>query len=189
MSDGSVSKGSRWRQFWLMVPFFLIGIAIPVYYFGFTGDGPMEIAPLEPTFQPGPPTQAPDQETSQRRGNRFPVVEFMRRLFSDAIDSYVSPSLSKPVIAIGTLTVLFVVGFLVIRLVIGLFRGAVSGFFSFLIHKAAGPMFMGFLAVGSTWGIHETVFREYGMGWAAATISITAAIATLFALAGVRVRG
>lgn len=188
MSEGSGSRGSRWRHFWLMLPFFLIGMAIPIYYFGFTGDGPMEIAPLEPTYSPAPPSAEPEQ-TFQRRGSRFPVVGFMRRLFSNAIDSYVSPNLSKPVIAIGVLGVLFVVGYLVIRLIIGLFRGALSGVFGFLVHKAAGPMFMGFLAVGSTWGIHEAVFREYGMAWAAATISIVAAVATLLALAGVRVRG
>jgi uncharacterized membrane protein len=50
-------------------------------------------------------------------------------------------------------------------------------------------MFMGFLAVGSTWGIHQTVADQFGLTWAATTVSITAAIATLFALAGVRIRG
>jgi len=184
----SGSRGSRWRHFLIMVPFFLIGIAIPVYFFGFTGDGPPQMVPVERTYQPLPPSAEPDQETFQRRGTRFPIVGFMRRLFSDAIDSYVSPSLSKPVIALGTLAILFALGYLVIRLIIGLFRSTLSGMFSFLVHKMAGPMFMGFLAVGSTWGIHEAVFREYGMAWAAATISIVAAIATLLALAGVRVR-
>jgi hypothetical protein len=47
-------------------------------------------------------------------------------------------------------------------------------------------MFMGFLAVGSTWGIHQTVAEQFGMGWAAVTVAMTAAVATLFALAGIR---
>jgi hypothetical protein len=183
----SERRGSRWTRFLMMLPFFLIGIAIPVYFYGFSGDGPPDIAIGERSFEPAP-AAAPDEETTQRRGQRFPIVGFMRRLFSDAIDNYVSPSLSKPVIAIGMLGVIFVVGYLVIRLLIGLFRGALSGTFSFLVHRAAGPMFMGFLAVGSTWGIHETVFREYGMAWAAATVSIVAAVATLLALAGVPLR-
>jgi uncharacterized membrane protein len=49
-------------------------------------------------------------------------------------------------------------------------------------------MFMGFMAVGSTWGIHQTIAQQFGMTWAAATVSITAAVATLFALAGVKLR-
>ena len=49
-------------------------------------------------------------------------------------------------------------------------------------------MFMGFLAVGSTWGIHQTVAEQFGMTWAAVTVAMTAAVATLFALTGVKLR-
>jgi hypothetical protein len=58
----------------------------------------------------------------------------------------------------------------------------------FLAHKAAAPMFMGFLAVGSTWGIHQTIAQQLGMTWAAATVTLTAAIASLFSLAGVKLQ-
>ena len=79
-------------------------------------------------------------------------------------------------------------GFIALRLVLAIVAGTVGSFLAFLVHKAAGPMFMGFLAVGSTWGIHQTIAEQFGMQWAATTVSLTAAVATLFALAGVKVR-
>jgi hypothetical protein len=185
-------KGSRWRHFLLMLPFFLIGVAIPVYFFGFSGDGPPAATSMsEPSFAPAPGAAPEDGQFSprMRRGERFGVVAFARDLFERAVDSYVSPNVSPLTVKLGLLVVLFAVGYFVLRLVLALVTGALGGVFGFLIHKAAGPMFMGFLAVGSTWGIHQTVAQEFGMGWAAATVSITAAVATLFALAGVRVRG
>ena len=95
---------------------------------------------------------------------------------------------SPLLIKLGLLGGLFVVGFFIVRILLQVLTGAMGTIGNFLIHKAAGPMFMGFLAVGSTWGIHQTVASEFGMTWAAATIAVTAAIATLFALAGVRIR-
>lgn len=190
----SVRSGSRWRHFLMMLPFFLIGVAIPVYFFGFSGDGPPQVAPMSETFSPAPPGAAPDDYSAPgdrsyaERPQRFGVVTFVRDVFERAVDSYVSPSLSPLTIKLGTLAVLFVAGFIVLRIILALVSGALGSFFGFLIHKAAAPMFMGFLAVGSTWGIHQTVADQFGMAWAAATVSITAAIAALFALAGVRVR-
>ena len=181
-------KGSRWRHFLLMLPFFLIGVAIPVFFYGFSGDGPPEIVPASESFRP-----EPDAYSAQRSVEPNPdadgVVSFSRSVFDRAVDRYVSPSLSPLVIKLGLLGILFVGGFFLVRVILALIAGALGGAFSFLVHKAAGPMFMGFLAVGSTWGIHQTVAQQFGMTWAAATVSITAAIATLFALAGVRVRG
>jgi hypothetical protein len=78
--------------------------------------------------------------------------------------------------------------FVAVRVLLALVTGAVGGVLSFIIHKAAAPMFMGFLAVGSTWGIHQTVAQEFGMTWAATTVTLTAAVASLFALAGVKIR-
>lgn len=191
MSESSTRGGSRWRNFLLMLPFFLIGVAIPVYFFGFTGDGPPQITTMgEPSFSPVAPGAAPDQGAYDQRSSRnFGIVAFARDIFETAIDTYVSPNLSKQMIVLGTLVVLFVVGFLVVRVILALFSGVLGGVFGFLVHKAAGPMFMGFLAVGSTWGIHQTVAQQFGLTWAATTVSLTAAIAVLFALAGVRLRG
>src|SRR5262249_11907028 len=159
--------------------FFLIGIAIPVYFFGFSGDGPPEIGSLQNTYSPGP--AAAPEPSFQRSSRGYGVVGFVRSFFERTVDNWVSPSVSPLMVKLGLIVVLFGGGFFLVRLVIGLISGALGSFFGFLVHKAAGPMFMGFLAVGSTWGIHETVAREYGMGWAAATVCITAAIATLFA--------
>ena len=36
---------SRIRHFLLMLPFFLVGIAIPVFLYGFSGDGPPNLTP------------------------------------------------------------------------------------------------------------------------------------------------
>jgi len=180
-------KGSRWRHFLLMLPFFLIGVAIPVYFYGFSGDGPPKI---EMTNRYQVPSAAPeDVDQPSYSSHRDDVVGFSRGVFDRAVDRYVSPSISPLLIKFGVLAVLFVGGFFAVRVVLALIVGALGGAYTFLIHKAAGPMFMGFLAVGSTWGIHQTVAQQFGMTWAAATVSITAAIATLFALAGVRVRG
>ena len=187
MSEHSGRSGSRLRHFLLMLPFFLIGIAIPVYFFGFSGDGPPQAAPAEETLSPAP-SDVPGAEPSMRQLPRFGIVAFVRQSFDTVVTNYVSPDVSPLMIKLGTLALLFVAGFVLLRLVIGIVSGTLGSVFGFLIHKAAGPMFVGFLAVGSTWGIHETVFRELGMAWAATTVSITAAIATLFALAGVRIR-
>jgi hypothetical protein len=196
MSEQTEQRGSRWRHFLLMLPFFLIGVAIPVYFYGFSGDGPPQVTTMsEPSYSPAPPSATPDGYTApgdrsyEQRPQRFGVVTFVRDMFERTVDSYVSPNLSPLTIKLGTLAVLFVAGFIVLRLVLALVSGALGSFFTFLVHKAAAPMFMGFLAVGSTWGIHQTIADQFGMAWAAATVSITAAIAALFALAGVRVRG
>ncbi len=186
---------SRWRQFLIMLPFFLIGVAIPVYFFGFSGDGPPDLQTTE-TFNPAPSAAPPadgsysSPGSTQRSYRMEPsgIVGFARDTFESVVDSYVSPNLSPWVIKLGFLGALFVGGFIVLRLVLALVAGGLGGLFGFLVHKAAGPMFMGFLAVGSTWGIHQTIAEQFGMQWAAATVSITAAIAALFALAGVRVR-
>jgi len=185
MSNGS----SRWRHFLMMVPAFLIGVGLTVYFFGFTGDGPPRIGDPEATYTTAPPDDTIDQPQSQRTSRGFGIVAFMRNLFESTVDNWVSPSLSPLTVKLGLLAVIFAAGFFVVRVIIALVSGALGGFFGFLIHKAAAPMFYGFLAVGSTWGIHQTVAEQFGTGWAAATISITMAIATLFALAGVRVRG
>jgi hypothetical protein len=191
MSEHSERSPSRVRQFLLMLPFFLIGIALPVYFYGFSGDGPIQVTPVQETFSPAAPAAepgAPDTRSLDGQTQRFGVVAFVRNTFEGVVNTYVSPDVSPLMIKLGMLALLFVAGFLVLRVVIGVVSGTLGSVIGFLIHKAAGPMFVGFLAVGSTWGIHETVFRELGMAWAATTVSITAAIATLFALAGVRVR-
>jgi hypothetical protein len=186
----SERKGSRWTHFLMMLPFFLIGVAIPVYYFGFSGDGPPKISnSYEPPAAATPEGSEPTtQRSHDRPSRRDGVVAFTRGLFERAVDTYVSPGISPTLIKFGVLAAVFAGGFLVIRLVLALISSTVGGILSFLVHKAAGPMFMGFLAVGSTWGIHQTVAQEFGMTWAATTVSLTAAIATLFALAGVRLR-
>jgi len=194
MSEQSESPGSRWRHFLLMLPFFLIGIAIPVYFFGFNGDGPPKMEPMSDTFSPAAPSAAPG-EYSAPDGRSFApqsqpsgVVAVFRNSFDSVVDTYVSPNLSPLMIKLGTLAALFVAGFVVLRLILAVVTGALGSFFGFLIHKAAGPMFMGFLAVGSTWGIHQTIAEQFGLTWAATTVSLTAAVAALFALAGVRIR-
>jgi hypothetical protein len=186
------TRSSRWTQFLLMLPFFLIGVAIPVYYFGFSGDGPPKIGVTQSYEPPSATAPAPDAGLpgagTDERAPRSSIVAFMRGLFESAVDSYVAPGVPPLLIKLGMLLVVFVAGFIVVRLVLAL-TGALGGALGFLIHKAAGPMFFGFLTVGSTWGIHQTVAQEFGMTWAAATVSLTAAIATLFALSGVRLRG
>ena len=188
---------SRWRHFMLMLPFFLIGVAIPVYFFGFSGDGPPNMQATD-TFNPQPSLAPPADESSpsQRtyrrsygdRGDRPGVVGFARGVFKNVVDTYVSPGLPRWLIGIGFVAALFVGGFIVLRIVLALIYGTLGGLIAFLVHKAAAPMFMGFLAVGSTWSIHQTIADQFGMQWAATTVTLTAAVAALFALAGVRVR-
>jgi hypothetical protein len=199
-----LETGSRWRHFLLMLPFFVIGVAIPVYFFGFSGDGPIKLP--DNSYHPqaiAPAAPASDDQSADGysapsgpdgygqpsdSGGHFGIVSFARGLFENVVNTYVSPSLSPLMIKLGVVAALFVGGFIVLRIALAMVTGAVGGVFSFLVHKAAGPMFMGFMAVGSTWGIHQTIAQQYGMQWAAATVSLTAAVATLFALAGVRVR-
>jgi len=169
------SSSSRWTHFLMMLPFFLIGIAIPVYFYGFSGDGP--------SVSPTSAVESQDRRFGPRSRDGG-IVDATRNAFDRPAEEYRGRGGSPLLIKLGILGALFVAGFFVVRILLG----ALSGIGSFFIHKAAGPMFMGFLAVGSTWGIHQTVADQFGMTWAAATIAITAAIATLFALAGVRVR-
>ena len=189
---------SRLRHFLMMLPFFLIGIAIPYYFFGFSGDGPMKLpdtsyhppttmapAPSADGYAPSYPGSPDYGQPQEGTGRRSGIVSFARGMFESVVNTYVSPNLSPMTIKIGFLAFLFIAGFIVVRLLLSLFFG---GILSFLIHKAAGPMFMGFMAVGSTWGIHQTIAEQFGMQWAATTVSLTAAVATLFALAGVKLR-
>jgi hypothetical protein len=169
-----------------MLPFFLIGVAIPVYFYGFSGDGPPEIMKSE-RFD-SEPTAAPDQ-SFQRSSRRDGIVGATRNAFDRTVDSWGGGGFSPLAIKLGFLGLIVVVGFVVVRVLLHFFSGVMGAIGSFFIHKAAGPMFMGFIAVGSTWGIHRDVADEFGLTWAAATVSITAAIAALLALAGVRIRG
>lgn len=183
---------SRWRHFLLMLPFFLIGVAIPAYFFGFSGDGPaMQSMEGPAAIAPAPAPDGSYPSSPYQRSYRLEpsgVVGFARDTFQSVVDTYISPNLSPWMIKLGFLGVLFIGGFIALRLVIAVVSGTVGTFLAFLVHKAAGPMFMGFLAVGSTWGIHQTIAEQFGMQWAATTVSLTAAIATLFALAGVKIR-
>jgi hypothetical protein len=190
MAEGRTG-GSRLRHFLLMLPFFLIGVAIPVYFFGFSGDGPPQMTQSEPSFSPDSRSSeyAPSQDRPYWRRDRRGdggggIVRSVRNTFEGIVDNFNSPSSSPLAIKLGVLGAIIVGGFFLVRILLA----AASGVGSFLIHKAAGPMFMGFLAVGSTWGIHQTVADQFGLTWAAATASITAAVAALFALAGVRIR-
>jgi hypothetical protein len=177
----------RLRNFLLMLPFFIIGIAIPVYYFGWSGDqGAADSSYSSPSYD----TRSQDRPslTPDDRG----VVNASRDFFDRTADSWVPRGFSRLTVKVFILGALFALGFVAVRLILGFisgFGGAAQAAFGFLVHKALGPMFMGFLAVGSTWGIHQTVAEQFGMTSAAITIAVTAAVATLFALAGWRVRG
>lgn len=173
------SGSSRWTHFLMMLPFFLIGIAIPVYFYGFSGDGPA-VAPTS-SIEAQDRSFAPAARDSG-------IVRAARDAFDRPSEDFGDGGGSPLLIKLGLLAGLFVAGFVVVRILLQVLTGIMGSIGNFLIHKAAGPMFMGFLSVGSTWGIHQTVADEFGMNWAAATIAITAAVATLFALAGVRVR-
>ncbi|MCE9521507.1 MAG: hypothetical protein K8S25_03635 [Alphaproteobacteria bacterium] len=193
MSETTARSGSRWRNLLIMLPFFLLGVAVPVYFYGFSGNGPPQEIAVQDTLSPAPAAEpgeySPGSERSFERSSRdVGVVTFVRQSFDGIVDTYVSPDVSPLMIKLGTLAALFVGGFVLLRVIIGLVTGVLGGVIGFLIHKAAGPMFMGFLAVGSTWGIHQTVAEQFGLSWAATSVSLTAAIATLFALAGIRVR-
>jgi len=131
----------------------------------------------------------PDAGVSSRSYQRpAGIVMFMRGIFEGFVDRYVSTNVSPASIMLVAFLGLFGLMFVAVRVLLALVTGAIGGVLSFLIHKAAAPMFMGFLAVGSTWGIHQTVAQEFGMTWAATTVTLTAAVASLFALAGVKIR-
>jgi hypothetical protein len=185
----------RLRNFLLMLPFFLIGIAIPVYYFGWSGDEGAAGASYSSPSDSRPSYDQPyEDRSSYRRGGRGgrEVVDASRDFFDQTAESWVPRGFSRLTVKVFVLGALFALGFLAVRLILAFisgFEGAARATFGFLVHKALGPMFMGFLAVGSTWGIHQTVAEQFGMTSAAITIAMTAAVATLFALAGWRVRG
>lgn len=201
---------SRVRQFLLMLPFFLVGIAVPAFLYGFSGDGPPNLTqqryspltkpqdPMPSAVPVGPARPAevePDDDTrpwdyaGRRSWDEPPAaVGFARRVFEGIVDRYVSQSLSPATIKLGAFLVIFGLAFMLVRLLLAVIKGTVGNVMAFLVHKAAAPMFMGFLAVGSTWGIHQTIAAEFGMNWAATTVTLTAAIASLFALAGVKIR-
>lgn len=173
---------SRWTHFLMMLPFFLIGIAIPVYFYGFSGDGP-------PRMSQDQYSSERDSQPSFRSSRRDGIVGASRNAFDRTVDNWSGRGASPLLIKLGLLGVVFAVGFFLVRILLHVLAGVAGAVGSFFVHKAAGPMFMGFVAVGSTWGIHQTVADQFGTTWAAATISITAAVATLLALAGVRIRG
>ena len=201
MSD----RPSRLRQFLVMLPFFLVGVGLPVYFYGFSGDGPPDLTPARYspviTMAPAPAPVAPDgsyvqpagpgqpgNDASQSYGRPPGIVMFMRGIFEGFVDRYVSSNVSPASIMLVAFLGLFGLMFVAVRVLLALVTGTIGGVLSFLIHRAAAPMFMGFLAVGSTWGIHQTVAQEFGMTWAATTVTLTAAVASLFALAGVKIR-
>lgn len=202
MSD----RPSRLRQFLVMLPFFLVGVGLPVYFYGFSGDGPPNLTPQRyspvTTMSPAPVVTAPSGDPYAQSGDQAPgvavtssgyarpagIVMFMRGIFEGFVDRYVSTDVSPASIMLVAFLGIFGLMFVAVRVLLALVTGAVGGVLSFLIHKAAAPMFMGFLAVGSTWGIHQTVAQEFGMTWAATTVTLTAAVASLFALAGVKIR-
>ena len=201
MSD----RPSRLRQFLVMLPFFLVGVGLPVYFYGFSGDGPPNLSPERyspvTTMAPAPAPVAPDgsyvqpagpgqpgDDASQSYGRPPGIVMFARAIFEGFVDRYVSSSVSPASIMLVAFLGLFGLMFVAVRVLLAVVTGTIGGVLSFLIHRAAAPMFMGFLAVGSTWGIHQTVAEEFGMTWAATTVTITAAVASLFALAGVKTR-
>jgi hypothetical protein len=202
MSD----RPSRLRQFLVMLPFFLVGVGLPVYFYGFSGDGPPNLTPERyspvTTMAPAPVVPAPSGDPYAQSGDQAPgvvvtssgyarpagIVMFMRGIFEGFVDRYVSTDVSPASIMLVAFLGLFGLMFMAVRVLLALVTGAIGGVLSFVIHKAAAPMFMGFLAVGSTWGIHQTVAQEFGMTWAATTVTLTAAVASLFALAGVKIR-
>jgi hypothetical protein len=177
----------RLRNFLLMLPFFIIGIAIPVYYYGWSGDqGAADSSYSSPSYDS-------NQRSDSRRdwGRDRGVVHASRDFFDRTADSWGPRGYSRFGIKMGILAGLFVLGYLALRLVLAAvsgLEGAAKAAGGFVVHKALGPMFMGFLSVGSTWGIHQTVAEQFGMTWAAVTVAVTAAVATLFALAGVSLR-
>lgn len=203
-------RSSRLWQFLVMLPFFFLGVALPVYFFGFSGDGPPDLTPerYSPLSRvqapppiaatkpgPAPSSQQPADDTqpwgdpTQDAWDGPPAaVSFMRGMFEGVVDRTVTESLTPATIKLATFGGVLALAYLLIRLLLVLVRGSVGSLVGFLVHKAAAPMFMGFLAVGSTWGIHQTIAEEFGMSWAATTVTLTAAIAAVFSLAGVKIR-
>lgn len=194
MSENS----SRFWQVMLMLPFFIIGVAFPVFFYGFSGDGPPNLkgtpySPVTPivTAPSSSPSYAdyrrvttPQTDPDSRSG----LVEFFRGLYDGFVDRFVSASFSPAAIKLLVFAVFFVTSVLFVRVLLVWAATRLGGFLMFLVHKAAAPMFMGFLAVGSTWGIHQTIAQQFGMTWAAATVTLTAAVASLFSLAGVKLQ-
>ena len=175
----------RLRNFLFMLPFFIIGIAIPIYYFGLSGDDGVSPAP---STSAAPPADYSPSTLTQGRA----VVGASRDLFDRTADEWVTPrGMSRMSIKMLLLGGLFALGYAIVRGLLAAvtsFESVAKAGLGFLVHKAMGPMFMGFLAVGSTWGIHQTIAQTLGMTRAAVTVSMTAAVAALFALAGVRLR-
>jgi len=191
-------RSSRFWQVMLMLPFFIIGVAFPVFFYGFSGDGPPNLkgVPYSPVT---PVVTAPTTTTSYadyRRltppptdpDSRSTLVETFRGFYDGFVDRFVSASFSPAAIKLVVFAFFFVTSVVLVRLLLVWAAARLGGFLMFLAHKAAAPMFMGFLAVGSTWGIHQTIAQQFGMTWAAATVTLTAAIASLFSLAGVKLQ-
>jgi len=189
-------RPSRFWQVMLMLPFFIIGVALPVYFHGFSGDGPpnLKATPYSPVTQIfSAPTSSPSYADYRRTvappldpENRSALVELFRGFYDGFVDRNVSASFSPVAIKLLVFAIFFITSAVLVRFLLVWASGKLGGFLMFLAHKAAAPMFMGFLAVGSTWGIHQTIAQQWGMTWAAATVTLTAAIASLFSLAGVR---
>ena len=108
MSD----RPSRLRQFLVMLPFFLVGVGLPVYFYGFSGDGPPNLTPerYSPVTRmaPAPVVPAPAGDPYAQSGDQAPgavvtssgyarpavIVMFMRGIFEGFVDRYVSTDVS-----------------------------------------------------------------------------------------------
>src|SRR5262249_20900405 len=151
--------------------------------------GDQGVASTAPSQSYNSPSNEQTMSTAFRPSRE--VVAASRDLFDRTADEWMPKGFSAFSIKMFLLGALFAAGFAGVRLILAAisgFEGAAKAAAGFLVHKALGPMFMGFLAVGSTWGIHQTVAQQFGLTWAAVTVAMTAAVATLFALAGVRLR-
>jgi hypothetical protein len=91
-------------------------------------------------------------------------------------------------IKLVTLAALFIAGYLLLRGLVALSARLLGGGVGVFVHQAVSPVFLGFLAVASMWGIHQTLAQQYGTIWGAAILAVAVAAITLFALAGVRIR-
>ena len=191
------NKPSRFWQFALMLPFFIIGVALPVFFHGFSGDGPPNLKAQ--TYSPVAPIAAPPRSPSYsdyRRtapaasdpANRSALVGVFRGFFDGFVDRFVSTNLSPTAIKTLVFCTYFLATLLLIRLALVLTAGVLAGVMLFLVHMAIVPLFVGFLAVGSSWGIHQTMALQFGINWLAAAASLMAGLASLISLAGVRVR-
>ena len=99
----------RWRNFLFMIPFFVIGIGIPVYYFGINGDG---------GAAPPPSYSSP---SSDMRPSVLPqgreVVSASRDFFERTADRWETPhGPSRLSIQLLTLGGLFAAGYLALRI-------------------------------------------------------------------------